>query len=103
LKNKKLIKSAGAWYTLEMIDKETGVIEDIKFQAKTWTDKLNNVDGLREYVYDLICENFIMKYICDNRIDIDTLSVELEKEEDEDENFVSLTKNNNEDDENIEG
>jgi len=98
LKNKKLVKSAGAWYTLEMIDENTGEVEEIKFQSKNWTDKLNDIPGLRDYVYNLVCENFIMKYICDNRIDIDTLSIEVEKDEDEDENFVKLVNSSEKDD-----
>gem|GEM_PF-6909674 len=83
LKGKGLVKSGGAWYTLSVVDKDTGEITDIKFQAKTWIDKLNEIPGLRDYVYDLVCETFIMKYIYDNRIDIDTLSIEVDKEKDD--------------------
>ena len=55
LKNYKLVKSGGAWYTLKYND------EDIKFQAKDFEEVLNR-DGMRDYLYDLICEKLIMKY-----------------------------------------
>ena len=55
LKNYKLVKSGGAWYTLKYND------EDIKFQAKDFEEVLNR-DGIRDYLYDLICEKLIMKY-----------------------------------------
>ena len=55
LKNYKLVKSGGAWYTLKYGD------EDIKFQAKDFEEVLNR-DGMRDYLYDLICEKLIMKY-----------------------------------------
>ena len=35
--------------------------EDIKFQAKDFEEVLNR-DGIRDYLYDLICEKLIMKY-----------------------------------------
>tara|TARA_B100000902_G_scaffold89615_1_gene93368 strand:- start:3312 stop:3788 length:477 start_codon:yes stop_codon:yes gene_type:complete len=55
LKNYKLVKSGGAWYTLKYED------EDIKFQAKDFEEVLNR-DGMKEYLYNLICEKLIMKY-----------------------------------------
>ena len=51
----KLVKSGGAWYTLKYND------EDIKFQAKDFEEVLNR-DGMKDYLYDLICEKLIMKY-----------------------------------------
>ena len=35
--------------------------EDIKFQAKDFEEVLNR-DGMREYLYGLICDKLIMKY-----------------------------------------
>ncbi len=56
LKEHKLLKIAGAWYTLEYKGK------DIKFQSKDFEKKLEETDGLKEYLYDLICEVSILKY-----------------------------------------
>jgi recombination protein RecA len=56
LKEHKLLKIAGAWYTLEYKGK------DIKFQSKDFEKKLEETDGLKEHLYDLICEVSILKY-----------------------------------------
>jgi len=57
LKEHKLIKQAGAWYTLT---DPSG--KDIKFQSKEWNDILDGDEKLRKYVYELICEKSILKY-----------------------------------------
>ncbi len=56
LKDHKLVKVAGAWYTLNYEG------EDIKFQSKDFDKKLEEVDGLQEHLYDLICEASILQY-----------------------------------------
>ena len=56
LKDHKLLKIAGAWYTLEYKGK------DIKFQSKDFEKKLEENDGLTEYLYDKICDVSILKY-----------------------------------------
>jgi len=56
LKDHKLLKIAGAWYTLEYKGK------DIKFQSKDFEKKLEENDGLKEHLYDLICNASILKY-----------------------------------------
>ena len=56
LKDHKLLKIAGAWYTLEYKGK------DIKFQSKDFDKKLEEIDGLEEHLYDLICNASILKY-----------------------------------------
>ena len=56
LKDHKLVKAAGAWYTLNYED------EDIKFQSKDFEKKLEEVDGLQDHLYDQICEASILKY-----------------------------------------
>ena len=56
LKDHKLLKIAGAWYTLEYKG------EDIKFQSKDFEKKLEENDGLKEYLYDKICDVSILKY-----------------------------------------
>ena len=57
MKEHKLVKVGGAWYTL--IDHNG---EEIKFQSKDWEDIISTNDELREYVYGLICEKAILKY-----------------------------------------
>ena len=56
LKDHKLLKIAGAWYTLEYKGK------DIKFQSKDFEKKLEENDGLKEHLYDKICDASILKY-----------------------------------------
>ena len=56
LKDHKLLKVAGAWYTLEYEGK------DIKFQSKDFNKKLEEIDGLEEHLYDIICHASILKY-----------------------------------------
>ena len=56
LKDHKLLKVAGAWYTLNYEG------EDIKFQSKDFEKKLEEIDGLQEHLYDLICEASILQY-----------------------------------------
>ena len=56
LKDHKLVKVAGAWYTLNYKK------EDIKFQSKDFEKKLEEVDGLQDHLYDQICEASILKY-----------------------------------------
>jgi recombination protein RecA len=56
LKDHKLLKIAGAWYTLNFEGK------DIKFQSKDFEKKLEETDGLQEHLYDQICDVSILKY-----------------------------------------
>jgi len=56
LKDHKLLKVAGAWYTLEYKGK------DIKFQSKDFEKKIEENDGLKEHLYDKICDASILKY-----------------------------------------
>ena len=52
----KIVKQAGAWYTIEYEDKE------IKFQAKKFEEVLEKNPKLEKYLYDQICEKTILKY-----------------------------------------
>ena len=56
LKEHKLVKVGGAWYTLNFEG------EDFKFQSKDWTDLITENDELRTYLYQLICDKVILKY-----------------------------------------
>ncbi len=57
LKEHKLVKSGGAWYTLTDMNGE-----DHKFLSKDWEDLISGNDELREYVYQIICDKVILKY-----------------------------------------
>ena len=57
LKEHKLVKSGGAWYTLT---DQTG--KDHKFLSKDWEELITGNDEIREYVYQIICDKVILKY-----------------------------------------
>ena len=57
LKEHKLIKSGGAWYTLT---DQHG--EDHKFMSKDWEELITGNDELRQYIYKLICDKVILQY-----------------------------------------
>jgi len=56
MKDHKLVKVAGAWYTIQFED------EDIKFQSKDFKKVLDERPELEEYLYGKICEASILKY-----------------------------------------
>ena len=56
LKEHKIAKVGGAWYTME---NHKG--EEIKFQSKDWADKLNDPE-FKEHCYKMICDKVILKY-----------------------------------------
>ena len=63
MKEHKICKVGGSWYTLPQIDTETGeVIKEHKFQSKDFEELMNSNDELREYCYSRICEACILKY-----------------------------------------
>ena len=70
MKDHKLVKQGGAWYTMQNHEDE-----DLKFQSKDWSKQLNNTE-FREYCYDLICDKVILKY--DKNFGIDDVVVEEE-------------------------
>ena len=57
MKEHKLVKVGGSWYTL--VDHNG---EEMKFQSKDWEDIISTNDELREHIYQLICEKAILKY-----------------------------------------
>ncbi len=57
MKEHKLVKSAGAWYTL--VDQNG---DEHKFLSKDWEALVTKDDELREYVYKLICDKVILQY-----------------------------------------
>jgi len=56
LKNLKIAQTAGAWYTIDYKGKP------IKFLSKDFADKLAENDGLKEYLYEKICDESILQY-----------------------------------------
>jgi len=58
MKDHKLVKTAGAWYTY--IDPDTE--EEIKFLSKDFAGKLDSDPELKAKIYKLICDKSILKY-----------------------------------------
>ena len=56
MKDHKLVKVAGAWYTVEFEG------EDIKFQSKDFKKVLDERPELEDYLYEKICDASILKY-----------------------------------------
>ena len=62
MKEHGIAKVAGAWYSLPIIDLETGKeIEVKKFQSKDFL-KILEENSLKDEVYDRICDKVILKY-----------------------------------------
>ena len=63
MKEHKLLKQAGAWYTINHADTETGeLIKEYKFQSKDFENLLLENPDLKEYCYEQICGACILKY-----------------------------------------
>jgi recombination protein RecA len=63
MKKFKLVKQAGAWYTLEDVDHETGeIFGEYKFQSKDFVDKVISQPDTKERLYRRICDAYIFKY-----------------------------------------
>ena len=73
LKDHKLLKQGGAWYTME--DHQGN---EIKFQSKDWSEQLKDTE-FKEYCYNLICSKAILKY--DKNFGIDDITVAEESDE----------------------
>jgi len=73
LKDYKLLKQGGAWYTMK---NHNG--EELKFQSKDWSEQLQNTE-FKEYCYNLICDKVILKY--DKNFGIDDVIVAEESDE----------------------
>lgn len=57
LKNYDIVKSAGAWYSIE-----NHLGEPIKFQSKDWTKIIEGDSEFREFIYQKLCDKLIMNY-----------------------------------------
>jgi len=63
MKDHKIVKQGGAWYTLNVIDKDTGeVLSENKFQSKDFESLLDENPEIRDYCYNEICNACILKY-----------------------------------------
>lgn len=63
MKDFKLVKQAGAWYEYVDIDLATGeVLNEFKFQSKEFVDKVLSDLGVKERMYQRICDAYIFKY-----------------------------------------
>ena len=71
LKEHKIAKVGGAWYTME---DHNG--EEIKFQSKDWAKKLEDED-FKEHCYKMICDKVILTY---NKAEIGIDDVEVTEE-----------------------
>jgi len=63
MKEYKLLKQAGAWYTY--IDTDTG--EEIKFQSKDFIDLMEDRDEIKDQIYKKICDETILQYKSDSK------------------------------------
>ena len=75
LKDHKLVKNRGAWYTM---NDHNG--KEMKFQSKSWSEKLSDKD-FKNHIYDKICEALILKY--DQSFGIDDVTVTVDEVEDD--------------------
>jgi len=63
MKNYKIVTGSGAWYTYNIVDKETGEVKEaVKFQAKQFEGLLDERPELKELMYKDICEAYILSY-----------------------------------------
>ena len=63
MKEHKLLKVGGAWYTLQHCDLETGeLIKEYKFLSKDFENLMLENSELKDYCYGLICEACVIKY-----------------------------------------
>ena len=63
MKNFDLVKQAGAHYTMEDIDMNTGeTFGEIKFQSKNFVDKVINHPEIKDRLYQRICDAYVFRY-----------------------------------------
>ena len=71
MKQFKLVGTAGALYTFKIADRT-----DVKFLSKDFEKKLEEVDGLKDEIYNGICEAYILKYKPGEDIGIDDVEID---------------------------
>jgi recombination protein RecA len=76
LKTMGRVSLAGAIYTYDVLDKDTGeVLESIKFFAKDFYTKVLSNPKLKEIIYDEISDYLILKYNAEDDIPIDIADI----------------------------
>lgn len=77
LKQFNIVNQGGAWYSYDLINEETGEVEqEYKFQAKEFTELMESDEKLKLKFYDEICNAMVMKYRSEE-IDIDEAEIEI--------------------------
>jgi recombination protein RecA len=63
MKQYNIVKQAGAYYTLDDLDLETGeVYNEVKFTSKTFAEKVLSHSEVKARLYARICDAYIFKY-----------------------------------------
>lgn len=62
LKDMNFLKQAGAWYSYDIANEDTGELITKKFLSKDFKKLVLETPGLKEQIYAKICDGFIMKY-----------------------------------------
>ena len=63
MKDHKLVRQSGAWYTIDECDTKTGeVIKTHKFQSKEFKQLMIDNTQLQDYCYNRLCEACILQY-----------------------------------------
>ena len=73
MKQFKLVATAGAWYTFTRTNGE-----EVKFLFKDFEKKLEEIDGLKDEIYQQICDAYILKYKPGEDIGIDDVEIDEE-------------------------
>jgi recombination protein RecA len=73
MKQFKLVATAGAWYTFIRTNGE-----EVKFLSKDFEKKLEEIDGLKDEIYQQICDAYILKYKPGEDIGIDDVEIDEE-------------------------
>ena len=73
MKQFKLVATAGAWYTFTRTNGE-----EVKFLSKDFEKKLEEIDGLKDEIYQQICDAYILKYKPGEDIGIDDVEIDEE-------------------------
>lgn len=79
LKDLGCLKQSGAYYSYEYVDSDSGELIVKKFQSKDFKNLIENTPGLKETIYEQICEAYIMKYdLGDDQLGIDDVYLDSE-------------------------
>jgi len=77
LKNYNLVQLNGAVYSFDYcFDKTTGETEELRFQSKNFKDLLDARPELKEEIYEMICDKYVMEYKANKDFGIDDVTVD---------------------------